>query len=259
MFNLKSQKKDNETDLLWLELKAFNIIPNQSEYQIQIGDENLSLPTLQECYESISSAKKELLQHLKESWNNLLEIGTRILKKTGRNSGSINNLLFLNAVKKTYLFCNVFQELHDHKNVIEQLLDSDILSADDHLVNSFVHEYITIHSLHRLILNEVYRQKLIRRISILTKKAQISGPWANLDLPMQERKWSWDEGEDEYFKNRSDAKKSQVRYNPEEAGGSVNPKTGFYYVWQELRNAPYLFDDREDESPYPGRNSLFVA
>ena len=83
----------------------------------------------------------------------------------------------------------------------------------------------------------------------LTKEAQISGPWANLDLPMAERVWSWGEDE-EYFDQRSKARKEQVRYNPE------YDKQGYFFVWQDLNRDPYSFDDMKTDSPYKSRHMI---
>jgi hypothetical protein len=70
---------------------------------------------------------------------------------------------------------------------------------------------------------------------------------------MEERKWEWDEGEDEYFNSRQKSRREQVRYNPEN-----QTKSGFYYVWQDLSTDPYRFSDMKEDSPYKSRHLLTV-
>jgi hypothetical protein len=87
----------------------------------------------------------------------------------------------------------------------------------------------------------------------IRKTAQISGPWANLDLPMKERVWEWDsDGESEYFENRTKARREQTRYNPE------YDKQGFFYVWQDFTRDPYSFEDFKKDSPYKSRHQIAI-
>lgn len=253
MFNLKCHKNIDDSELIRLELEAFNIRQHPNGYCLRVGDEDIVLPTLQSCISTIDSAIKELIEHAWDSWKDLTTLGQRIMKGGGSNSGSIDNLIFLNSIRKLYVLCDRFTDLQKHKHTIEHLLDSDIESADDHLIRHFNQEYITIQSLHHLIMDELYRKQLIKKFMIMTKQAQISGPWANLDLPMGERMWEWDSGEEEYFDNRAKSRRSQVRYNPEDATSN-----GFFYVWQDLRRDPYRFEDREEEGVYPSRHTLSI-
>ena len=103
-------------------------------------------------------------------------------------------------------------------------------------------------------MREIYRTKLLKKYAQLHKVAQISGPWANLDLPMKERVWEFDSEEEEYFDTREKQRKEQVRYNPEYLGaGSSATQQGFFYIWQDRNRDPYLFQNRESDSPYKSR------
>ena len=83
----------------------------------------------------------------------------------------------------------------------------------------------------------------------------IQGPWGNLDLPMQERVFKWDDVSEETYGRRADIQ-SQRRYVMGlEDLHSPNAKVGYYY--RELRNEPYLFSDSDTESPYPHRSTLW--
>ncbi len=251
MFNLKSHKNIDDVELLRAELKAFEIFKHANGYLIRLGDESVILPNLSSCINALNETTQELLEHLWSTWHDLANLGDRILDREGNNTGTISNLLFLSAVKNSYRLCDQFTDLDEHQKVIRLLLDSDILTADDHLIRHFNQEYISVRCLHRLIMDDLYRKRIIHRFMTFTKQAQISGPWANLDLPIQERVWEWDGAEEEYFGNRTKSRQNQVRYNPEDATTS-----GFYYVWNDLTRDPYLFTDMKTDSPYKSRNTL---
>ena len=176
-----------------------------------------------------------------------------MLREDGQNSGSLDNLLFLSAVNKSFELSSIFTDLQLITKTIRQLLDTDIASSDDHLIRHFNDDYLRIQCLHRLIMIELYRKHLVNRYMTITKQAQISGPWANLDLPIEERVWEWDEAEDEYFANRQKSRREQIRYNPEN-----QTKSGFYYVWQDFSRDPYRFEDMKEDSPYKSRHLLTV-
>lgn len=254
MFNLKSHKITDETELLKAELRAFDITNSTSGgYQICIGDEVLSASNLSECCQFINSGILELKQNLFQSWHDLQHVAERMLRENGQNSGSLDNLLFLSAVKKSYELSTIFTDLKPISKTIRQLLDTDIVSSDDRLIRHYNDDYLRVQCLHRLIMIELYRKHLISHYMSMTKQAQISGPWANLDLPMEERKWEWDEAEEEYFANRQKSRREQIRYNPEN-----QIKSGFYYVWQDLNRDPYRFEDMKEDSPYKSRHLLTV-
>lgn len=253
MFNLKSHTITDDTELLKAELRAFDVTNSDNGYDICIGDEVLSAPTLPECSKLIDSGIIELKQHLLETWYDLQHIAQKMLREDGQNSGSIDNLLFLNSVKKSFELSNIFSDLKPVSQTIRQLLDTDIASSDNRLILHFNDDYLRIQCLHKLMMIEIYRKQLIRRYMVMTKQAQISGPWANLDLPKEERMWEWNEGEEEYFANRQKSRREQIRYNPEN-----QTKSGFYYVWSDLSRDPYLFTDMEENSPYKSRKILTV-
>lgn len=253
MFNLKSHNITDDTELLRAELKAFDIVKSSNGYDICIGDEVLSAPNLSECSQLINLGISELKQNLLESWHDLGNIAQKMLREDGQNTGSLDNLLFLNAVKKTFELSSIFTDLKPITKTIRQLLDTDIASSDGRLILYFNDNHLRIQCLHRLMMIELYRKHLIHRYMTLTKQAQISGPWANLDLPIEERVWEWDEGEDQYFEDRKKSRREQIRYNPEN-----QTKSGFYYVWQDLTRDPYRFEDMKEDSPYKSRHLLTV-
>lgn len=256
MFNLKSHATteiDDQT-LLQYELNAFDIHHKGTYYEIRIGDDTLQLPSLKDCTQSLSESIKEVKSHLRNSWENLARIADRISKSKGTNTGRIANLLFLNLVNKTYILTDLFTELTAEKTALEALLNSDIANADDYLVDMFNSESVSIKALHKLVMEEMYRLKIIKQYMKMTKIAQISGPWANLDLPMGERMWKFDSSEEEYFDNRQKSRREQTRYNPESQEGT----NGFYFVFVDHNRDPYRWDQREEEGIYPSHSNLSI-
>ncbi len=253
MFNLKSHNTIDDKDLLRSELKIFDITKDPNGYDIIIGDEAVVVKSMSECLELISTALKEIKEHSFECWENLSEFSERIVGSSGQNRGNLDNLLFLHAVKKSISLSSMFSELEPVTQKLKLILDVDIAGVDEHLIKHFNSTYFRIIALHKLIIRELYRQKLIRRYMSLTKQAQISGPWANLDLPMKERVWEWEGEDEEYFDNRTRSRREQIRYNPENATSE-----GFYYIWQDLNRSPYLFKDKKEDSPYQSRELLTI-
>jgi len=251
MFNLKSHNTTDESDILRYELEKCDIIPTKQGYWVEIGDETLDFSSLQDAKKHILRGIEEIREQLWESWKDLAQLSIRISDEPGHNSGSLNNILFLNASKKSFSLSLLFTDLDFAHDQLLALLDTDIKTVDNYLVKQFNLEYFKIRSMHRLIMSEMYRCMLIDRY--LTKCAQISGPWANLDLPIKERVWDWNEGEDSYFKDRQDSRRNQIRYNPENATSS-----GFYFVWNDLTRDPYKFTDMKEQSPYKSRRQLLI-
>jgi len=253
MFNLKSHKNVDDSDLLRLELRAFDIVKHAEGYKVKIGDEHVILSNLKHTLSALQAASQELIDHISHSWIELDKIASRIVSGQGKNTGSLDNLIFLNSAKKAFQLASIFTDLAPIQQTLHNMMDLDIQSVDDHLIRHFNTECLEIQSLHRLIMVELYRQKLVKHLMLITKQAQISGPWANLDLPMKERIWEWDEGEEEYFDSRRRSRREQIRYNPENA-----TKSGFYYVWQDLTRDPYLFEDMKKDSPYKSRHTMTI-
>ena len=258
MFNLKQHNSEgfNANDILSMELDIFGISqisPDQCE--VEVGDELLKCSSLKECMALISDGIEELKDSIWDKWCDLEAIANLICNNDGGNPGTLDNIIFLYNIKSAYWLVSLFTDLEDIKKSIFALFNIDIADASDILISKFNRLYIQIKVIHRLIMKEMYRIELIKKYSKLNKIAQgASGPWSNLDLPMNERVWEWDAGETEYFQNRTNERRSQKRYNPE-----YNSQ-GFFYVWPEPASRdPYLFEDRSDESPYRSRLMLSIA
>lgn len=238
--------------LILNEMSLFGIVLKNSSYEVSLGDETAKVNSLQEVHSLIKSGLKELKTYLFELWEDLNNIANILLENSGGNTTSLDNLIFLNAIKKAFYLSKKFPELKNVNSTLLRALNTDIADVHPDVIRKFNHKFIEIKVVHQVILNELYRLRLIGRISTVTKQAQISGPWANLDLPMKERVWEWSEGEDEYFDNRTKARREQTRYNPE------TNKQGFYFVWQDLSTSPYRFEDMDSDSPYKSRGQISI-
>ncbi len=255
MFNLKKHNSSNNSNLLKSELDVFDINrQSNGRYSIIIGDEQFELNSLAECKQYISEGIKEIKRHLLDSWHDLGHISKIIPGDKGTNEGSMANVIFLNSAKKAFLLSNRFNQLKEINTSIYKIFNVDAANVDENLILDFNSTFLEVKILHYLILSEMYRIKLINAYMKMTKESQsVSGPWANLDLPMKERMWEWEgDGEDEYFESREKARKEQTRYNPE------NNKMGFFFVWQDLTRDPYSFDDMKTDSPYKSRHMLTI-
>jgi len=254
MFNLKdrNQVEFSERHLLRSELSSFNIFPRDGgKYDLSIGDEHFHGLSLQECGAMISEAVAELKQELRGEWDDLASIARIIAQNKDGNPGTLDNVYFLVSVKRAYAISKRFSQLQEVTASIQSLFDVDVSEVNGELIGEFNYAYLKVRLLHKLVMGELYRLKLIEKYSKMVRSAQVSGPWSNLDLPMKERVWEWSEEEQEEGL-REKAKKEQPRYNPE------YNKEGFYFVWQDYSRDPYRFEDRDEDSPYKGRNQLAI-
>lgn len=255
MFNLLKQSNSifDESRLIRAELDTFDINQNgDDDFKIIIGDEIVEGVSLSECKVLVEEGIRELRKEIWEEWQDLSNIAELILHNSAGNPGSLENLYFLNSVKKSFLLSQQFSELSSVSESIYQLYNIDITDVHPNLIAEFNEQHLRVKLLHKLIMQEKYRLHLIDTLrKTLKKNAQVSGPWANLDLPMKERVWEWTEDEED-FDLRERAKRNQTRYNPEYT------KEGFYYVWQDLTRDPYRFEDIQTDSPYKHRTQLSI-
>lgn len=244
-FNLHKYGSLDEHVVLVNELELHNIVTlGDGKYLITIGETDLEAPSLQECKSHIRKGIKEIKEILWSLWHDLSSLSSVIASSSAGNNGSIGNILFLHNLKKTYLLSLSFTGLKDVSKSLSNVFDLDLVNVHENLISKFNLLSTKIRLIHHLVMLEIYRLQLVNKYMKLVKTAQVAGPWANVDLPMKERMWEWDEdGEEEYFGLREKARKEQVRYNPE----TVN---GFYYIWQDRNRDPYRFEDMLTDSPY---------
>jgi len=252
MFNLRKHKTNTGFDLLPYELATHGIYTHTGcGYNLIVGDAELTLPTLDDCKTAIEEGINELKEKMTDRWWWLDKIADDLLESGGENRCGTENLLFLYNVRSVLSLLSRFTEWDDVQESIRRLLFVDLANKDQELICQFNSTCLTIKLLHRMILDEMYRLMLVEKTGLFCKEAQISGPWANLDLPVEERMWTWEEDE-EYFRGRERSRKRQTRYNPE------YNEHGFYYVWQDLTREPYKFEDMKKDSPYKSRHQVAI-
>lgn len=111
----------------------------------------------------------------------------------------------------------------------------------------------TISYLSRLLLLSKDPKNLQQNINIKLARG-VSGPWANLDIPMRERVFEWKEIAGEVSGRDKDLRK-QRRYRMGFENYN-NQKIGEGFFWREIRNEPFSWYDRATEDPYPHRSTL---
>lgn len=98
----------------------------------------------------------------------------------------------------------------------------------------------------------------LKKIAVVTQgsgQGSVQGAFSNLDLPMAERWYLWNDVSDE-VEGRRDSIRSSRRYQMGlEDADPLSVKEGFY--WRELRNEPYKFDVLYPDSPYPYRSAIW--
>lgn len=244
-FNLKNHVKTANNTILQLlqnEMKVFGISFDQGKCQISLGDEDFLVNSIEEAQNLIKDGLKELKEYLLSSWKDLEQLSKIIIQSNDNNDPSLDNIVFLNSAKKAYYLSKEFTELEEITKILYNVFNCDIKKVDKNIIDRFNHKYIEINVVHKVILNELYRNRLLDRFALNEKTAQ-TVPTANLDIPMSERLYEY-KTEEEVITQRSDARKSQPRYNPEYTSN------GFYFVFQDRNRDPYSFYDKDD-SPYP--------
>lgn len=256
MFNLKSLEDnkndlDNDSLILKNELEHLDVFLEDSVITAKVGDVVQTFHKPEDCLFAINELINEIKQDLWKHWKSLGDISLLICSNESLNSSNLSNLLFLTYLKRSFLLSKQFKELKNISEQIHKVFYRDIVDVSNNIIQKFNDIYLKISVLHNLILKESYKKKVLNKYFTLNKQAQVSGPWANLDLPMSERMWSGAEDE-EYFEGRTSARRNQLRYNP-----SYN-KQGFAYVWQDVSTHPYSFDKRDEDSPYKSLSQFSI-
>lgn len=176
----------------------------------------------------------------------------------------ISKNIFINSLKDLAKMLEMFEEADDSllSFILDNSLRMDIYDFSIEQIKTIPDYKISIDWVHRLICRMSYVRKLLffymqgKNKVINYKFAKgISGPWANLDLPMQERVFSWD-SEDENFRGRSRDIRNQRRYRKGLEEYNNDGRVGEGHYWRELRNEPFSWYDRDEEDPYPTRSVL---
>jgi hypothetical protein len=211
---------------------------------------------------SITSDIKENLSLFSNLWVELAntlrsgkETETYITDKRTQN-------LFIYSIKN---MMDLIDNFSDKKNTSVAQVVMNALSRD---INKFSMEQsgkvidlsLAISWMRRVLCKQKYVCNLLRFAKTKGRNSKhklarsVSGPWANLDLPMEERAWAW-EDEDPNFRYRDKDIRNQSRYTKGLENYNGDGRVGEGHYWRELCNEPYLWEERDEESPYPHRNT----
>ena len=239
-----------DEQLIEIELRANGAVKQEDgTFVFHVCGEKMVCPFC-ECVSICNNELEGLKEKLWNEWQMLGHVAELATKEPHFNETScLDNLLFLNYVKKAYLFSRMFDDLSNVSQAINRIFRCDISRINEDLVRQFNASYIEVKTLHVMVMKEIYRGKLLKRYGKLKKTASISGPWANLDLPFLERVYPYDNNSEheEYMENRTRTKQQQTRYNPEKN------MFGIFYSWEDLRRNPYDWSKWKEESSVPVR------
>ena len=180
--------------------------------------------------------------------------------------------LFIFSVKNLANVVDIFEELDNStlKKIIQYNLSRDITEFNPEQVKKLPDFAIAIDWTFRKINKYGYIIHLLRFASsgrVYVNSLQVKtaagaasdkgfgGPWGNLDLPMLERVWPWQD-EDENFRGRDKDIRNQRRYRMGLEHYNGDGSVGEGYYWREIRNEPFSWYNREDDDPYYQRYLL---
>lgn len=231
---------------------------------------------------SILIKRKLLYKKFKENTKIIQELFCKMcdilssLKNSIENTPIDTNLikLFVFSIKDSYKLANFFNDLPIYNNfftkekILEKLrisLNKDYLQFNKEVIISIPDIKIAIDSLFRKNQLFIYLDKMLSLIQkgenklngMLQKQSSvnkfadgINGPWSNLDLPMLERKFPWDDIEEE-----TRGRDKDIRMTKRYRMGLENYAPGTWlsesYVWREIKNEPYSWETRFENGNLP--------
>lgn len=244
-----------DSELVKRELAVYGILYKDEEMcsVINGGDRfNMTLPAEQATLQKSIASNKQLFSEL---WGELMEM-LASPPMTISPGGESTGRMFTEALK------HMLRIAVEHGNkraklVIRNQLKRDINCFSESFMTKIIDYKIGLDWVHHLVQSDRYRLRLLAALVASHRPKEVTaiqGPWANLDLPMKERVWDYNE-ESGNLEDRDSEKQKQQRYQiPDTYNDPYSFEEGFYY--REMRNEPYAFDD-EDNNPYPHRNNLW--
>jgi hypothetical protein len=218
----------------------------------------LSFRDARKYYKKKSQSAYDILCDLWVDIVNLLE--KRNCAKTSAAEGVDN--IFIHALQGLKRLVHLYPGLADHAKIEDTLcmsLCSDINTFSYNVMSKIIEYKLAIEWLTHLISKNLYIRSLLLAYQnsshLQTEAKGVHGPYSNLDLPMEERVFSWSVI-DEEVRGRSRDLRSQMRYTK---GLTTydDPLNNNGTYWREIRNEPYLWG-KEGENPYPHRNLLWT-
>lgn len=162
--------------------------------------------------------------------------------------------LFISSLKK---FCDLFK-LITGKRIHHIYLGRDITEYSKEVIETLPDYLASLDLLYRSCSIKRYKIKLLRcyragenktnRIKLKTASG-INAPWGRLDMPLLERTFPYSDIEEEMQGKRDDIKR-QHRYRKGFEAYNNDGRVGEGHYWREMRNEPFMWSDRFEDSPY---------
>jgi len=254
---------DNWT-IIQKELLHFGFkLVNNGHVEFSLQEQKVTKPIL-EAITHIEAFIKENSHLLHNLWTDVIKTLLRPEPIASSPDAKITKL-FIFSLKELAKLLDCFedQEITRYKKVLQASLEKDITEFMPSQMNEIIDTKISIDWVQRVVQRLLYIRSLLKftakgknHVNNYKTAEGISGPWANLDLPMEERVWSWWEDENDFRQRDSDIRK-QRRYRKGLENYNNDGRVGEGHYWREIRNEPFSWYNRENDSPYPGRSVLF--
>jgi len=257
----------NTWDILNKELKYFGIkLTNNKNCQFYDASGNFYNLPISITIQKIRKGIKENINLFSSLWQQVEEL---LLEENTKEPCIDENLkkLFIFSLKDLSKMLLCFSDLDNSNlsNFIDDYLNRDINSFNSYQIDTLSNLKISLDWIHRLIQRLKYVVSLLefastgkRKVSdyIMKTARGVSGPFSNLDLPQNERMYSYKSEDARSLRGRERDKKNQRRYKKGLENYNNGNFVGEGYYWREIRNQPFSWYDRKTESPYPSRNTL---
>lgn len=231
-------------------------------YNIQVVDKNTCLDIESNKKMTIGQFVGKLKKELEKESELFYEYIEKTLKLLYEGCPDMSQVgideirikLFISSLKK---FCDLFNLISD-KKIHEIYLGRDITEYSKEVIETLPDYLISLDLLYRSCSINRYKIKLLRayragenktnRIKLKTASG-VNAPWGRLDLPLLERAFPYSDIEEEMQGKRDDIKR-QHRYRKGFEAYNNDGRVGEGHYWREMRNEPFLWSDRFDDSPY---------
>ena len=173
--------------------------------------------------------------------------------------------LFIFSLKDLSKFLLCFEEMDESnfQTCIEESLNRDIRAFNKNQIYKLPDYKIMVDWVHRTISRLIYVSKLLSFAALGKRKVSeydfkvasgrgVTGPFANLDLPMEERMFPFGQEAE----SRVRAKRRQRRYEKGLESYNNDGRVAEGHYWREPRNEPFKWSDRAHDDPYSRRALL---
>jgi hypothetical protein len=180
------------------------------------------------------------------------------------NGNETTQRIFANSLKVILHQTQVFPVLKIYKPIVLGCMSQDSARFSERFMSDVIDSQIGLEWLRHLVCVDRFRISLLRAYAkeqtaksvIAADISGVQGPWSNFDLPMGERMWSYKTDDEENFDESTRNKQDGQRYRMQETyNDPYRFEEGFFY--RDVKNDPFDYDDREEESPYPTSGQPF--